>query len=67
MKEEKFIFVHYNKINSYAINSYAIERAGAFDLDRELKLFTGSVEYKFDLGKGIDVMVIGRLLGDFTE
>ncbi len=58
-KKKEFRFFHYNKINSYAIES-----SGSFDLDSEVKLVIGSVQYEFELGKGIDVMAIGRLISD---
>lgn len=58
-KKKEFRFFHYNKINSYAIES-----SGTFDLDSEVKLVIGSVQYEFELGKGIDVMAIGRLISD---
>lgn len=58
-KKKEFRFFHYNKLNSYAIES-----SGTFDLDSEVKLVIGSVQYEFELGKGIDVMAIGRLISD---
>ncbi|MDK2584487.1 PH domain-containing protein [Romboutsia sedimentorum] len=58
-KKKEFRFYHYNKINSYAI-----ENSGTFDLDSEVKLVIGSVQHEFQLGKGIDVMAIGRLISD---
>lgn len=60
-KKKEFRFFHYNKINSYAIES-----AGSFDLDSEVKLIVGSVQYDFELGKGIDIMAIGRLLSELV-
>lgn len=45
-KKKEFRFFHYNKINSYAIES-----SGTFDLDSEVKLIIGSVRYEFELGK----------------
>lgn len=59
-KKKEFRFFHYNKINSYAIES-----SGVFDFDSEIKLVIGSIQYEFELGKNIDVMQIGRLLSTF--
>ncbi|MBP2143541.1 hypothetical protein J2127_000696 [Methanococcus voltae] len=61
-KKKEFRFFQYSKINSYAI-----QNSGTFDLDSEIKLVIGSVEYEFGLGKGVDVISIGKLMSGLIQ
>lgn len=56
-KKKEFRFFHYDKISSYAI-----ENAGHFDFDSELKIVIGSIQYDFKLGHDVDVISIGKLM-----
>lgn len=59
-KKKDFTSLPYAKIQAYSV-----ETAGTLDLDTELVLwFSGLGKVTLELGRGVDVFAIDRLLGD---
>lgn len=55
----------YTSLPYAKIQAYSVETAGSLDLDSELQLwFSGLGAVKLEFGRGVDIAVLNRLIGD---
>ncbi len=58
--------VEYVSIPYSSIKYFSVETAGTFDLDAELKIYMTGTMVSKNLRKGIDIVALQRLLGEFV-